>query len=268
MITGTSSGIGKVTAEFFAEKGWNVAATVRKEADFFFNQATPHAKNLLLDVSSDEQCQKAIQDTIETFGHLNVLLNNAGLAILSAFEESGEKVINDQFQANLFGAMRLTRYALPHFRKQEDGLIVSVSTLGGRIGIPFYSLHASSKFALEGFYESLRYEVYPFNIRIKIIEPGSYQSRIIANGNKYSESLSGGVYVPYLRKHEEDIRQYDAKRGDPTEVAQVIWEAVNDPSNQLRYLVGDDAFHMDKMRRELTDEQLFLLMGKNFQPMK
>ena len=150
LVTGTSSGIGKITAQYFAQHGWNIAATVRKKEDFFFNEDNLFAKNFLLDVSNEDQCKRIIEDVVKTFGGIDVLVNNAGLAVMSAFEESSQQSIEDQFQTNLYGAMRLTKYVLPHFRKKRNGLILTISTMGGRIGIPFYSVHAASKFAVCG----------------------------------------------------------------------------------------------------------------------
>jgi len=265
LITGTSSGIGKKTAQYFAKRGWNVAATVRKNEDFFFENNVPNARNFLLDVSKEDQCRRVIADVIKTFGSLDVLVNNAGLSVMAAFEESSQQSIDDQFQTNLYGAMQLTKAALPYFRKQRSGLIVAVSSMAGRIGVPFYSIHAASKFALEGFFESLRFELYPFHIRVKIIEPGSYQTRILSNGKKYPALQIGNTYEPYLRKHEEGMQAYEVHRRDPGEVAEKIWEAVHDESNQLRYIVGEDAIHIEKMRKELSEEEIFSLVGKNFQ---
>ena len=199
-----------------------------------------------------------------SYHRLDVLINNAGIAVMGAFEESSPESINDQFQTNFYGAMHLTKYCLPHFRKQRSGLIVTVSTIAGRLGVPFYSIHAASKFAIEGFFESLRFELSPFNIRVKLIEPGSYKSKIMTNGDKYSRNIKGNDYQPYLEKYEEGLRQYETHRRDPVEVAETIWKAVSDSSNQLRYVVGDDALYMEGMRKQMTDEQLFSLMGQNF----
>src|SRR4030095_15627084 len=185
LITGTSSGIGNVTAKYFAEKGWNVAATVRGQKDFFFQQGHPNAKHFLMDVSDEQQCKQVIEEVIKVFGNLDVLVNNAGLAVMGAFEETDKDGIDKQFAANLFGPMHLTKYILPYFRKQRKGLILTVSTMGARVGVHFYSVHAASKFAVEGFFESLRFELFPFSIKIKIVEPGSYQTRIITNGSMF-----------------------------------------------------------------------------------
>ena len=180
LITGTSTGIGRATANYFVDKGWKVAATVRNKEDFFFRSEQSNARNILLDVSQEKQCKKVVEDVIETFGGLDVLVNNAGVAVFGAFEENSPQSIEDQFEANLFGPMRLTRYVLPYFRKNRSGIIITVSTMGARTGVPFYSIHSSSKFAVEGFFESLRFELHPFHTRVKLIEPGSYQTNISA----------------------------------------------------------------------------------------
>jgi NAD(P)-dependent dehydrogenase (short-subunit alcohol dehydrogenase family) len=272
LITGTSSGIGKVTAQYFAERGWNVAATVRRREDFFLGKDAPHdekdfphARNFMLDVTQDDQCEKTIDDVIKTFGRLDALVNNAGLAIRGAFEESSRENIEDQLQTNLYGPMRMTKYILPHFRRQRHGIILTVSTMGGRVGIPFYSVHAASKFAVEGFFESIRFELHPFNILIKLVEPGSYKTQIHTKSDKYAKVRIGNEYQPYLEKYEAGVQQYEVRRRDPIEVAEMIWDAVSDDKDQLRYIVGDDAIHMEKMRKEMSDDQIFAMIGKIFQ---
>ncbi len=263
LITGTSSGIGRATAEYFANQGCNVAATVRKKEDFFFPPEELHIKNFLLDVSDDDQCKAVVEDVIKIFGSLDVLVNNAGVAVIGAFEESSSQSTGDQFETNLFGPMRLSKYVLPHFRKERNGIIVTVTTMGARTGIPFYSVHAASKFAVEGFFESIRFELYPFNIKVKLIEPGSYKTALLSNGSKYPRTSIGNDYQPYLEKQDAMVKQYE-HRGDPVEVAKAVWEAVADNSNQLRYVVGNDAIYMEKMRKELSDNQIFEMLGKNF----
>lgn len=265
LITGTSTGIGNATALHFAANGWNVAATVRNKSDVFFDADSPHARNFLLDVTHQEECEKVMHDVLKTFGGLDVLINNAGLATMGPFEETSETAVQDQFQTNVFGALTLTKSVLPYFRKQRQGTIVVLSITAGRVGIPLYSIHCASKSALEGFFESLRFEVKPFNINIRIIEPGSYRSEIISNGNKYDRIQVDGVYEKNTQKQLDGLRRYDVNRKDPREVAEAIWNAVHNDSNQLRYVVGEDALKMVKIRKEMTDEQLFSMMGKNFE---
>ncbi len=263
LITGTSTGIGKATAKYFADKGWKVAATVRKKEDFFFPGDQPHARHFLLDVSEEEQSKKVVEDVIETFGGLDVLVNNAGVAVFGAFEENSPQSVEDQFEANLFGPMRLTRCVLPYFRKNRNGIIITVSTMGARTGVPFYSVHSATKFAVEGFFESIRFELSPFHIRVKLIEPGSYQTNISINGNKYNKIPVGDDYLPFHEKQAEMLRKYE-HRGNPVEVAKAIWQAATDNTMKLRYVVGQDALQMERMKREMSDEQLFELMGRNF----
>lgn len=267
LITGTSSGIGKATAQYFAERDWNVAATVRRKKDFFLDSSS-QGRNFLLDVSDKEQCRNVVNDAIGVFGGLDVLVNNAGLSTMGAFEETSDEAIRDQLQTNVFGVMNMTREVLPHFRQQRSGVIIGISSVAGRIGIPLYSVHAATKFAIEGFLESLRFELNPFNVRVKIVEPGSYRSNIISNGERYERVPVDGLYESFVTKHREELAKHDDKRRDPVEVARVIWDAANDPSNQLRYLAGQDAAYMDQMRKASSDEDLFNFFGKNYAPAK
>jgi NAD(P)-dependent dehydrogenase (short-subunit alcohol dehydrogenase family) len=265
LITGTSSGIGKATAQYFAERDWNVVATVRRKKDFFLDSSS-QGRNFLLDVSDKEQCRNVVNDAIAVFGGLDVLVNNAGLSTMGAFEETSDEAIRDQLQTNVFGVMNMTREVLPHFRQQRSGVIIGISSVAGRIGIPLYSVHAATKFAIEGFLESLRFELNPFNVRVKIVEPGSYRSNIISNGERYERVPVDGLYESFVTKHREELAKHDDKRRDPVEVARVIWDAANDTSNQLRYLAGQDAAYMDQMRKASSDEDLFNFFGKNYAP--
>jgi NAD(P)-dependent dehydrogenase (short-subunit alcohol dehydrogenase family) len=265
LITGTSSGIGNATAQYFAERDWNVAATVRRKKDFFLDSSS-QGRNFLLDVSDKVQCHNVVNDAIAVFGGLDALVNNAGLSTMGAFEETSDEAIRDQLQTNVFGVMNMTREVLPHFRQQRSGVIIGISSVAGRIGIPLYSVHAATKFAIEGFLESLRFELNPFNVRVKIVEPGSYRSNIISNGERYERVPVDGLYESFVTKHREELAKHDDKRRDPVEVARVIWDAANDPSNQLRYLAGQDAAYMDQMRKASSDEDLFNFFGKNYAP--
>ena len=265
LITGTSTGIGRATALFFAEMGWNVAATVRRKSDFFFEETSHQTRNFLLDVTQPEECERVVSAVLKTFDGIDVLVNNAGLATMGPFEEASESTLRKQFETNFFGTLNVTKDVLPHFRERRQGTVVVLSTTAGRIGVPLYSGHAASKFALEGFFESLRFEVRPFNINIRIIEPGSYRSEIINNGSNEKRIPKDEAYERFTQQHREALKRYEENRKDPREVAQAIWNAVHDHSMRLRYLVGGDALHMDKIRREMTDEEIFAMMGKNFE---
>lgn len=172
LITGTSSGIGKSTAIEFAKNGWNVIATQRnpeKETDFkTFN----NVKLYPLDVTNLDSITQVFKKVKEEFGTIDVVLNNAGYGVDGAFEAMSDEVIEKQFNTNVFGLMRVTREAIKAMRPSGGGTIIQISSMGGKITFPLYSIYHSTKFAVEGFTESLHYELAQFNIKLKLIEPG------------------------------------------------------------------------------------------------
>jgi len=173
LITGASSGIGRATALHFAERGWNVAATLRdpRKADPVLQH--PEISLFALDVTNAESIARAIADTLTRYQKIDVLLNNAGYALFGPIEASGSEQIQQQFATNLFGLIGVTQQILPVMRTAGKGLILNVSSIVGRMALPYASSYIATKFAVEGLSESMRYELEPFHIRVKLIEPGS-----------------------------------------------------------------------------------------------
>src|SRR6476661_411762 len=172
LITGASSGIGKETVKLFQTKDWKVAATMRSPEKAEDLQRIADVECIRLDVTDTDSIKSAIQTTLEKFGRIDAVVNNAGYGLVGAFEAATPEQIEKQFQTNVFGLMNVCREILPYFREQKRGYIVNVASVGGRMTFPFYSLYNSTKWAVEGFSESLQYELEQFNIRVKIIEPG------------------------------------------------------------------------------------------------
>ncbi|RYE17584.1 MAG: SDR family oxidoreductase, partial [Sphingobacteriaceae bacterium] len=183
MITGTSTGLGKATAIYFAQKGWNVAATMRELATEHTNdfEQYPSIALFKLDVTDSESIKAAIFDILRKFSRIDVLYNNAGYALAGAFEATTDEQVRKQFETNLFGTMNVTRAILPHFRSQRSGIILTTTSSGGILTFPLYSVYNSTKWALEGFMEALQYELKEFNISIKNIEPGTVKSEFVDN---------------------------------------------------------------------------------------
>ncbi|HRH43553.1 MAG TPA: SDR family oxidoreductase, partial [Pyrinomonadaceae bacterium] len=172
LITGASSGIGNHTVKLFQSKGWKVAATMRSPEKSTDLQKIADVECIRLDVTDLDSIKSAIQTTLEKFGRIDAVVNNAGYGLVGAFEASSREQIVQQYMTNVFGLMDVTREILPYFREQKRGTIVNVASVGGRITFPLYSLYHGTKWAVEGFSESLQYELKPFNIKVKIIEPG------------------------------------------------------------------------------------------------
>ena len=172
IITGASSGIGLETALIFFEKGWNVVATMRNPEG---RKTGLHEEKIdlrHLDVTDIGSIKEVIQYARDKYGRIDVLVNNAGYAVRGPFEMSDPAQVKTQFDTNVLGLMDTCRIIIPVFREQREGTIINVASIGGRATIPFYSIYNSSKFAVEGFSEALHFELRPFNIRVRIIEPG------------------------------------------------------------------------------------------------
>lgn len=256
LITGTSSGIGLATAQRFQAAGWNVAATMRNQARPTPLQGLPNVALLRLDVTDRASIQAAVAATLQQFGGLEVLLNNAGYGLAGPLEAVEPAQLERQYATNVFGPIYTIQACLPHFRAQGTGLIVNVSSIGGRLVLPFNSLYHGAKYALEGISESLALELAPLGIRVKIVEPGGVKTDF------------AGRSLELMRK--DGLTAYDASVqralgvfSDPerasdyseaSDIAEVIYRAATDETDQLRYLAGGDAINMLARRAQISDE--------------
>jgi NAD(P)-dependent dehydrogenase (short-subunit alcohol dehydrogenase family) len=239
LITGASSGIGRATALYFQKQGWNVVATMRspdKETD----RADSLAKLdrlicLKLDVTDHQTIIDAVAETIARFGAIDVLVNNAGYGMLGAFETSTPTQIQRQFETNVFGLMETTRAVLPHFRDRKQGVIVNVASIGGRVAFPLYSLYHSTKWAVEGFSESLQHELLAFNIRVKIVEPGPIKTDFYERSAERTSNPDFPAYDEFSDRVLTKLNQIGTTGALPEVVAKTIYKASTDNSWKLRY---------------------------------
>lgn len=253
LITGASTGIGKATAKYFQEKGWNVAATMRTpEKETELNRL----KNVLvtkLDVLDLTSIQKAVNDTIDRFGKIDVLLNNAGYGAYGPLETFPRENIVRQFNTNVVGLLDVTRAVLPHFRTNQNGIIINVSSIGGKITFPFGALYHGTKFAVEGITESLSYELGAIGCKAKIIEPGAIKTDFGGRSFDFQNDENLSDYQPMVQKlfaAFEPMLEYAA----PAKVvAEVIYTAATDGTDQLRYTAGEDAKEYVAGRKQLDD---------------
>lgn len=250
LITGASSGIGEASARYFWERGWNVAATMRRPEESSL-QGLENLSCIKLDVTSNVDIKRALDETIERFGSLQVVVNNAGYAVHGIFEASKESEVREQFDVNVFGVMNLTRAVLPYLRERREGIIINVTSLAGVAGFPLGSIYDSTKWAIEGFTEALSYELEPFNVLVKLVEPGSVRSRFLQNAVVTGhESL--GVYDEFVAAIHSKMKQRHRKQNSPEQIAEVIYRAAVDGKDRLRYLAGKDARLGKRLRRVLS----------------
>ncbi|MEF8879017.1 MAG: SDR family oxidoreductase [Candidatus Thermoplasmatota archaeon] len=239
-ITGSSSGIGKETALYFYNKNWNVIATMRQPD----NRKTELHRidgidTVHLDVLDKKSIAEAVDYAIDKYQQIDVLINNAGFAAFGPFEGLTERQIKKQFETNVFGLMDVSRQMIPFMRRQKDGVIINVSSIGGRISFPLYSIYNSSKWAVEGFSESLLYELKPFNIKVKIVEPGIIKTNFYSR-SKEEPQKKIDIYNRFIKKVKDTERENMEKGfySHPKVVAKTIYKAANDNSYKLRYKTG------------------------------
>ena len=270
LITGCSSGIGKVAARLFAGNAWNVVATMRKPvAETDLNQIGD-ALVTRLDVLDRESIEKAIKAGIGRFGRIDALINNAGYGQYGLFEAIPREKIQEQFDVNLFGVMDVTRAILPHLRRNQSGVIVNISSGAGIFTLPMISLYCASKFALEGFSEALAYDFASQNIVVKLVEPHGgvtstrFSERAAADHAKDSSLTDYDDFV--ARTNDAFTRMGAVRSMNSDEVAKVIYDAATDGTDRLRYLVGDDNRGFAKARHELSDQAYVEFMRPRFCP--
>ena len=242
LITGASSGIGRATALYFAERGWNVVATMRtpEKAGAWAQQS--NITLLRLDVLDEASIQQAIHDTIAKFGQLDAVVNNAGYGLVGPFEASHNEQIKRQFDTNVFGLMNVCRAVIPHFREQRAGTIINVASMGGRLTFPLYSLYHGTKWAVEGFSESLQFELLPFQIRVKIVEPGAIKTDFYDRSMDVISKPGLTAYDAYVNKAMPNMNRFGETAPGPEKVAAVIYQAATDGSSKLRYQVNSAFF--------------------------
>jgi NAD(P)-dependent dehydrogenase (short-subunit alcohol dehydrogenase family) len=212
LITGCSSGFGEAAARWFAKKGWNVAATMRRPDMDPGLAALQNVVVFKLDVQDEPSIKDAVSATITRFGQIDVVVNNAGYGLFGVFEGTSREKVADQFEVNVFGVMEVIRATLPHFRERQCGLYINISSGAGVFGLPMISLYNASKFALEGFSESLSYELGSLGIGVKIVEPGGvletkFGERSGSESNSATTPSEYNVFIAGAAEIFEGLRQ-------------------------------------------------------------
>jgi len=237
LITGASSGIGKICAEHLHARGYRVYGTSRRAAQ------APHSSSesfqlIAMDVTSEDSVAHALQSILAREGRLDVVFNNAGDGIAGSVEDTSIEEARQQLDTNFFGVLRVCRAALPILRRQGAGLIVNVSSLGGLVGLPFQGLYSASKFAVEGMSEVLRMEVRPFGVRVALIEPGDFRTGFTAQRRKVMAAQRDSAYAERFGKALAVMEHDETHGADPLAVARLLERIINTRSPRPRYKVG------------------------------
>ena len=269
LITGCSSGIGYETALTLAQNGFCTYAGVRntKNSDTLEKKIAKEKLDLnilQLDVNDKSSIENAINQIKTEEKRIDVLINNAGYGLVGFFEELRLDEIRSQFETNFFGVLTVTKKVIPLMREQKSGTIINISSGAGQVGFPGISAYVGTKFAIEGFSESLMYELFPFGIRVIIIEPGVIKTNFFHNcivSEKSSKKSSS--YSNSLKKIQKNIELMQEHATSPVEVAKVILHALKTDEPKQRYVIGNDAAMILEAKKSLSDIEFKKMMMQN-----
>jgi NAD(P)-dependent dehydrogenase (short-subunit alcohol dehydrogenase family) len=254
LITGASSGFGRAITQAALDRGDSVAAGVRTTNAFGGLPDGVHP--VALDVTAADQREAAVAETLERFGRVDVLVNNAGRTQVGAVEETTEDELRALFELHFFAPVALTRLVLPHMRRQGGGAIVQMSSVGGQTTAPGFGAYCATKFALEGLTETLHDEVAAFGIRTLIVEPGAFRTGLFRPGAAY-ESVAMAEYADAVGPTRAYVRGNDGLQpGDPAKAAQAILIALDAQDPPLRLVLGADAIGNIEGRLKTVSDEL------------
>lgn len=266
LITGSSTGIGRASVIKFQKESWNVVATMRTpEKEEELNKL----ENVLvtkLDVLDLESIDNALTSGIEKFGKIDVVLNNAGYALMGTFESAKRESIIRQFGVNVQGLFDVTQKTLPHFRANKSGMFINISSIGGKMTFPLMPLYHSTKFAVEGFSESLHWEMAQIGVKVKIVEPGG----VATDFGGRSLDMQHNPELTEYNEFVDFFMKAMAKASDPNKmskpelIADAIYKAATDETDTLRYRAGADAEQLLAARASMTDEEFFAMLKGQF----
>jgi NAD(P)-dependent dehydrogenase (short-subunit alcohol dehydrogenase family) len=270
LITGSSSGIGRATAERFAARGWRVFASLRRPdagaslrelaAQEGWRLTTPE-----LDVTRDESVAAAVGEILrETDGRLDVLVNNAGYYAYGPLEETSSAELRAQLDTNVVGVHRVTRAVLPAMRARRSGTVVTIGSLSGRVALPMVGPYHASKWALEGMIEAWRLELYPFGVRVALIEPGPFETALYTNERPAAAAdRPGSPYAALLASYRREAARL-GRAADLTPLLDVIERAATAANPRLRWPVGRTSFSAGRLRPFVPDRLYEWIMRMAF----
>lgn len=257
LITGASSGIGLATANYFAKNNWLVFATMRN-SEHYVNNQVENIVPLELDVTDKQKIKNCMDFVLKKIDKLDVIVNNAGFGGYGAFELSTPDQRQSMYDVNVFGMMNVIQEILPHFRANNSGLIINVSSIGGLMTYPLYSVYHSTKWAVEGFSESLNFELKHYGIGVKLIEPGVTKSNFVYGAQIIFKSNTVGDYDSYMNKLYLKVNETVSRAIPSGKVAEKIFEAATDNKEKLRYPVGNSQSLILLKLRQILPLKLFI----------
>lgn len=261
-ITGASSGLGKATAKLFAARGWNVIATMRNPDQEIELNKIAGITLLSLDVTNIKQIETAVTKAI-SIAHVDVVFNNAGYGLAGPFEGTTDAQITQQINTNLLGVMRVTKAFIPFFRERGAGIFITTTSIGGLVAFPFNSVYHATKWGLEGWSESLAFELNKFGIEVKTVSPGGISTDFASRSLVLSEHPA---YTKLLDKALQAFMDPKRRKSHSTaeQIAEVVFTAATDGKKILRYVAGPDAIALYAQRMEAGDELFRKNIGEAF----
>lgn len=269
LITGCSSGIGYETALMLARNGFHTFATMRntKKSDSLEEIIKKERLDLNireLDVNDDTSIENTINCIKRETNRIDVLINNAGYGLVGFFEDLTLDEIRNQFETNFFGVLNITKKIIPIMRLQKSGTIINVSSGAGQVGFPGISAYVSTKFAIEGFSESLMYELFPYGIKVVIIEPGVIKTNFFRNCIVSEHSMKkSSPYSRSLDKFQKNVELMQEHATSPIDVAKVIIQVLGNNEPKQRYIVGNDVAMILEAKKNLSDIEFKKMMMQN-----
>ena len=261
LITGCSSGFGKLAALEFARRGNQVFATMRNTSkDGPLRESAKEAnvslEVLQLDVNDRQSVEAAVAEIVKRAGQIDVLVNNAGIATGGPVEDFDDDEVAALFETNVFGVIRVTRAVLPHMRTQGSGAIITVGSIAGKVAAPYGGIYSASKHAVEALSDALYYELHPFGIKVILIEPGGFETEISNNSQPARRFTEGSAYVELERRFSEASVKLPGggEAADAQIVADVIVNAAEAEEPKRRYLVGQDAELIGGLHKQMSDD--------------
>lgn len=253
-----------------ARNGYHTIATMRnvKKSNSILKTSEEEnlpLKVLELDVNDVRSIERAISQVKNEAKRIDILINNAGYGLVGFFEDLSLDEIRNQFETNFFGVLNITKKVIPIMRSQKSGTIINISSGAGQVGFPGISAYVSTKFAVEGFSESLTYELSPFGIKVIIIEPGVIKTNFFNNCTISEQSAkNGSPYSSSVDKLQKDIDMMQEHATSPTEVAKMILQVLRTDEPKQRYIVGNDVAMILEAKKNLSDIEFKKMMMQNF----
>jgi len=268
LITGCSTGIGRDLAARLSRAGYCVVATARKAEPL---EDLPAALKLSLDVTQPDSVNQAVTEMIERLGRVDVLVNNAGYALRGALEEIPVEQVQQMFDVNVFGVLRMIRAVAPHMRRQRTGRIINISSIAGKLSTPANGGYSATKFALEALSDALRLELAPFGIQVVVVEPGAIKTHFDETAQTHAQvilSNSVSPYQPLYRLSDQFAASMRHEEPGPEIVSEVIQQAIETPKPKARYhagisLSGELILHLGDSVWDLALRRMFKVNSSN-----